>query len=56
MATTTELSNEYRRTIPLLESIKKVNGHQQYRKITKSLFGSKMHKQVRKRNEEKTSN
>jgi hypothetical protein len=37
-ATTTELSKEYRRRIRLLESVKKVNGSQKYRKITKSLF------------------
>jgi hypothetical protein len=39
-ATTTELSKEYRRRIRLLESVKKVNGRQKYRKITKVYFGS----------------
>jgi hypothetical protein len=47
---------KYGRRIRLLESVKKVNGRQKYRKITNSLFGiyRKKHKEVRKRKEEKT--
>jgi hypothetical protein len=39
-----------------LNQVKKVNGRQKYRKITKSLFWvySHEHKEVRKRKEEKT--
>jgi hypothetical protein len=47
---------EYRRRIRLLESVKKPNGSQKSRKITKSLFWvySHEHKEVRKRKERKT--
>jgi hypothetical protein len=53
-AITSELSKEYRRRIRLLESIKKVNGRQKYRKITKTIFGVNMQKrkEVRARKDE----
>jgi hypothetical protein len=55
-ATTIEILKEYRGRIRLLESIKKVNGGEKYRKIIKNLFWVYMQKrkEVKTRKEDKT--
>jgi hypothetical protein len=45
--TTTELSNEYKSRIRLLESIKKANGRQKYRQITRASFWINKHKEIK---------